>query len=178
MTDKTQLQTLINEISTCLNEYDRLVFDEQFPHELAAPATAEQITQLEHQLGLRLPPSYKAFLELHNGWSDLAGGSKLFACEDHNSQWVKNRIEEWRDVYEGDEFPFSQGIIPLVLGKDESSFLGIDPKAVQENGEMDLVLFDYLKEQSRFKNLVEYLQYRLEILQILIARETQGQADD
>ncbi|MGW8529749.1 MULTISPECIES: SMI1/KNR4 family protein [Nocardiopsidaceae] len=41
----------------------------------SAPATAEEVEQAERRLGLQvsLPPSYRAFLQVTNGWDDAGG---------------------------------------------------------------------------------------------------------
>ena len=36
--------------------------------QLGPPASEEQIAKLEQKIGIALPPSYRAFLTIHNGW--------------------------------------------------------------------------------------------------------------
>lgn len=173
------LQSLIQELAEAKRAYDRLVFDEQQPHELGPPASPDQIAKLEKILRRRLPPSYHAFLELHNGWSDFDGGSKLLATEDQEAQWVKERIKYWSDLIEDDtENPFQQGAIPVLLGEDENHFLVLDPRSAQENGEMDFVDYDYGQEHRRFKDFTSFLENSLKITQALIDRETKGSTDE
>ncbi|MFD8203865.1 SMI1/KNR4 family protein [Streptomyces sp. NPDC059701] len=40
----------------------------------APPATREEIAAAEERLGTRLPPSYRGFLEVSNGWRGGGGG--------------------------------------------------------------------------------------------------------
>ncbi len=49
------------------------------PH---APAKPEDLGRLEAHWELPLPPSYRAFLELHDGYEGLALGGDLFAVAD------------------------------------------------------------------------------------------------
>jgi hypothetical protein len=171
------LAHVVSDLVAALREYDELVFDEILSHDLGVPATQGQIEALERNLGISLPPSYRVFLELHNGWSDFAGGAKLLSCEDHGSQWVSARIDEWADLTDDDANPFAHGAIPVLLGLDESSFLVIDPREKREQREMDLVMYDYMQEERRFPDFLSFLQYRLMILRALINRERNGIAD-
>jgi hypothetical protein len=174
----TELENLINAIREAQREYDRLVFDEVLSHELGPPADPRQIERLEEALGVALPRSYRAFLELHDGWSDFAGGAKLLSVQDHASEWVRQRIEDWGELVDKAHDPFASGAVPVLLGTDESSFLVLDPSSRRADGEMDLVLYDYMQEERRFPNFPSYLEYRLAILRALIERETEGLPDD
>src|SRR3954453_21247224 len=115
MKDDTSLETLIRELMEAMLEYDRLAFDEERPHELGPPASPKQIAKLEGILGKSLPPSYRAFLELHNGWSHFDGGAKLLAVEDHESKWAKERLQAFARGFEDvAENPFEIGAIPVL----------------------------------------------------------------
>ena len=187
MKDDTLLETLIRELMEAKLEYDRLAFDEEQPHELGPPASPKQIAKLESLLGKSLPPSYRAFLELHNGWSGLDGGAKLLAVEDHGSKWVKERLgtfesgfedaEDFEDV-EVKENPFKIGAIPVLLGTDEYNFLVLDPRKVRKNGEMDFVMYYYLEEEDRFKDFTSYLRDHLDVMRRLIKEEKHGTPDE
>jgi hypothetical protein len=179
MQDATALETLIREIMEAMLEYDRLAFDEEKPHELGPPASPKQIAKLESILGKSLPPSYRAFLELHNGWSHFDGGAKLLAVEDHESKWVKGRLQEFAGGFEGfAENPFEIGAIPVLLGTHENNFLVLDPGKVRKTGEMDFVAYDSLEEEDRFKDFTSYLRGQLEVLRRLIEIEKHGTRDE
>jgi hypothetical protein len=178
MPNTVTLKELINKLSAALSEYDRLVFDEEQSREKGPPASQYQIEQLESILGRSLPPSYRAFLELHNGWSNFAGGAKLLAVEDHGSEWVKQQMDYWSSLVDDGKDPFKMGAIPVLLGVHENSFLVMDPNSVRENGEMDFVMYDYMHEEDRFEDFKSFLQKKLERLQMLIDRETKGVPDD
>ncbi len=144
MKKDTSLKALIREIMEAKLEYDRLAFDEERPHELGRPATPKQIGKLERILGKPLPPSYRTFLELHNGWSHFDGGAKLLAVEDHGSKWVKDMLVMFKNGYEDvGENPFDTGTLPVLLGPDVHNFLVLDPTKVRKDGEMDFVMYDY-----------------------------------
>jgi hypothetical protein len=172
------LPALIEQIDTALRTYDRLAFDEEVEHRLGNPCTPKQIAKLEKLLGRPLPPSYKAFMELHNGWSDLAGDAKLLAVEDHGREWVQERLDDMEELF--DEFgpvnPFAQGAIPVLLGEDSQSVLYVDPRTERADGEMDFVALDIVEEERRFNDFTAFLTHKLELLERLIAKQTKGAA--
>lgn len=67
-----------------------------------AGATEEQITRAEVRLGTRLPPSYRAFLAVSNGWrfrAHVTSGLWLWPVED--IEWFAVRHREWIDAWMG-----------------------------------------------------------------------------
>jgi cell wall assembly regulator SMI1 len=179
MDGHAKLKKLIRELVDCKKEYARLAFDEEEPIELAAPCTPKQIAKLEGRFGRALPPSYRAFLELHNGWDDYFGSAKLLAVEDHEQEWVKEKVHGFSGYL--NEFkkdnPFKHGAMPIMLGKDERIFVVVDPSTVRKDGEMDFVQFDITVEESRHKDFLAYLEYDLETGKELIEQEKTGKKD-
>jgi len=76
---------------------------ERLPQEVLAAqwlgyfaATEEQIALTEVRLGARLPPSYRAFLAVSNGWRLVDGVTdRLRSVEDIN--WFAERHQDWID---------------------------------------------------------------------------------
>jgi hypothetical protein len=66
-----------------------------FGHSAASPRA---IAELEARLGVRLPPSYRAFLELTNGW-DLVDSlfGRLLAAAD--VRWFREEHLEWIEAF-------------------------------------------------------------------------------
>lgn len=180
MKGQHELQQLIQDLAEAKREYDRLVFDEEDEHELGPPASAKQLAKLESIIGKFLPPSYRSFLELHNGWCDFAGGAKLLEIDDQGSAWVEKRLKELGELLfeENSKNPFLNGAIPILLGKDENSFLVLDPNKVQKNGEMDFVMYDYGIEERRFSDFTSFLRNDLKLMQRLIENEKHGISDE
>jgi hypothetical protein len=176
MNTQVEIINLIKKLAEAQIEYDRLVFDEEEEHKLGSPASQKQIDKLENILKKPLPPSYCAFLELHNGWSDFDGGAKLLSTEDQEDVWVKERIKNIGELFfEGDsKNPFLNGCIPILLGKEEHNYLVLDPNTVRKDGEMDFIMYDYGQVEECFKNFISFLQDSLKIKQELIEEEKLG----
>jgi len=175
MKDRKNLEELIRSLGEAKREYHRLAFDEEHIPELGPPASPAQIAKLERLIGKPLPPSYRNFLELHNGWKDFSGGASLLAVEDHESEWVKEKIRYWSDLFEDDsKNPFAKGAIPILFGEDENHFVVLDAETVQEDGEMEFVDYDYTEEHQRFNDFTSFLKYDLKIAKQLIDNQRLG----
>jgi hypothetical protein len=178
MTDSVTLIALIDEMTTALCEVDRLMFDEELPHDLGPPASSRQLAVFERKLGAPLPPSYRKFLELHNGWDNLVGDAKILAAEDHDSDWVKEKLQALGILfYEVGKDPLASGSVPVMLGTDARGFLLVDPGTVRPDGEMDFVAYDLGHEEKRFPDFEAFLRRKLYLLRRMIADETQGKKD-
>jgi hypothetical protein len=60
-------------------------------------ATPAQIAQAEHRLGTTLPPSYRDFLRVTNGWNILNGSvDKVYSTEEVD--WLRVRHQPWIDI--------------------------------------------------------------------------------
>jgi cell wall assembly regulator SMI1 len=182
MTDnKDELKRLIEELSGARNEYYRLRFDEPSPDKLGRPCPPKQIARLEQTLGWNLPPSYRTFLELHDGWDNFDGGAKLLSLEDQRSVWVSERVGDFGELFDENpdaENPFSAGAIPIMMGQHENNFVVLDPRKPKPNGEMQFVAYDYSEKERSFKDFIAYLSHKLTITRKLIQRQRLGRQDD
>jgi hypothetical protein len=62
------------------------------------PATDEQIAAAEARLGVALPPSYKAFLKVTNGWRQTGGAvERLLPVEEID--WLRVLHSDWIDAW-------------------------------------------------------------------------------
>ena len=59
-------------------------------------ATEEEIRAAEARLGCQLPPSYRAFLQVSNGWRTLDGW-EIWSTD--KIDWFRVRNQEWSDIY-------------------------------------------------------------------------------
>lgn len=60
-------------------------------------ATEEQIVAAETRLGIILPPSYRMFLKITNGWPAIPGPCRLYSTSEINWFCLENQdwIDEW-----------------------------------------------------------------------------------
>jgi hypothetical protein len=101
-----------------------------------AGATEEQIVGLEAHLGVRLPPSYRAFLSVTNGWRNTTPFiDKLWSTDE--IEWFAVRNQDWIDAY-------------------------VEP-AADLPPITDAEYLDYSEQQSSVHFRTEYLQSALEI---------------
>ncbi len=179
MTDPSELAELVAALQDAFREQDQLLFDEEYEHRLGAACTAARVDELEQRLRIRLPPSYRAFLMLHDGWTRFTGDGVVLSCADFFADWVRRRIAALSVLfYERGPDPFERGAFPLVLGEDARTFLVADPTTARENGEMDLILYDLTRESRRFPDFVAFLRYKLEVVHAIIESERNGNDDD
>jgi SMI1 / KNR4 family (SUKH-1) len=110
-------------------------------------ATDEQIARAETRLGITLPPSYRAFLKVTNGWQHATLFiNKLWSTEE--IEWFNVRHPEWIDA---------------LLEKFGSSVADSSQGSFRSHSIPDDEYFVYGDEQDCSKIRVEYLQQILEI---------------
>jgi hypothetical protein len=101
-----------------------------------AGAPEDQIREAEQRLGRRLPPSYRSFLGVSNGWRNLGAFiDQLWPVD--QVDWFRVRNQEWIDAYTG-------------------PYAGLDPLSDDE-------YFTYGEEQDPARFRTEYLGSCLEI---------------
>ncbi len=180
MPKRSTLPDLIKQLSEAQRAYERLAFDEENEHPLGKPCSQKQILTLEKRLGKPLPPSYRAFMELHNGWTNFAADAKLLAVEDHKSEWVEERLLDMKELFpEADQDdPFEQGSMLVMVGEDSEEVLYVDPSTVRADGEMDFVALDIVEETGRYKDFTSFLEYKLDLFRRMIDKQTKGTPEE
>ncbi|WP_058044158.1 SMI1/KNR4 family protein [Streptomyces roseifaciens] len=108
-----------------------------------APASAAHIAAAEERLGCRLPPSYRAFLEISDGWRNAGGFVRLLAGTAH-ARWYEDEAgfgEFFREeLVEGSspEEIAQAGMWSRALQLDvesDATYILMDPQDVTGNGE-------------------------------------------
>ena len=112
------------------------------------PASDEQIVEAERRLGIRLPPSYRAFLKISNGWfhpslavSRMASIEEVTFTRDSHSDMV----EAWAELAERDWIEAERDLAAtLMISKlsdfDQGARLMLNPVRIRD-GEMDAWTF-------------------------------------
>ena len=113
-----------------------------------AGATEAQIAQAEARLGRRLPPSYRAFLKVTNGWRQTTPFiNRLWSVK--GLEWLSVRHQAWIDAY----------LERASLTAEAANSGSLTPSIP------DSEYFVYGNDQDCSKIRVEYLQTALEISQ-------------
>ncbi|MFI2608524.1 SMI1/KNR4 family protein [Kitasatospora sp. NPDC018619] len=98
-----------------------------------APASGERITAAEERLGCRLPPSYRAFLEVTDGWRHAGGFVyRLAGSEEARRHEDAFGLSEY--FGEGELEGMWARAVQLDVESDLTTVL-LDPLAVDEDGE-------------------------------------------
>src|SRR5689334_13181109 len=69
-------------------------------HYNRTPATAADIGFIEKEFQVKLPADYKAFLLIRNGWKNFSGDYDLLSTDEMVSMQVREKIEEFREVWQ------------------------------------------------------------------------------
>ena len=171
MTDP-RIEKLVNDLAAAKNEHHLLTTGESSPQQLGPPATPTQIAKLERRLGV-LPPSYRAFLELHDGWARFDGEARILSSEDYDDDWVSERIADLGAAAEdaGAANPFKTGP-PIVLGASEQNFVILELANGLPGTERELVSYDLQEELCRFPDFAAFLAHELGLVRAMIRIES------
>ena len=138
---------------------------------LGAPATEEQVSRLETRLGYKLPPTYRTFLLLHNGWEGFKGDQKLLSTEDHQKgPYAKTVRDLKRQAFEDGDALIVEGLVICIESGNTTSCVVIDTSETDRRGEMEVAVWE-LEEVGRYKDFLEFLKATAKILEKSIAAE-------
>lgn len=141
-------------------------------------ATEDQIVRAEERLGAKLPPSYREFLRVTNGWRSTGYFiGRLWPIEE--VQWFNVRNRQWIDAYE------DAGISPVpddeyfVYGAAQDGFLTmrveyletaleisdigdsciylLNPKVITPDGEWEAWFFSNWGGANRYRSFREMM---------------------
>lgn len=172
MTERAEIAAAVEELVRLRKEYFRLEFDEDNEEEFAGPASALQIHAIQERLGRPVPPTYRAFLELHGGWKNFAADSALLSAADYEEGWVRERLADLNDLFgefESDN-PVQDWGFPILLGATGRMSLFLDKRSARPDGELDYVYYDATEEQERFGSFLDFLNDKITTAKSLIER--------
>jgi hypothetical protein len=110
------------------------------------PAASEvAINKAQKRLGARLPPSYRAFLMLHDGWPRFFDGASLLG----SANLGRRKYEDLaRAAFEAAETPVPLGpprrprastLIPFGADLEGTTLFAFNPSVVQPDGEYEVI---------------------------------------
>ena len=168
-----EMRNLVLELHGAFSRLELLQFDEDYGGVLGEPCSAAQIGAATQDLGRPLPPSYQAFLELHNGWTDFVGEAGLLAVEDRHTEWFRRRVMGISDHLKSFGDPdFVPQAYFLLAHPDVSTVLFLDKSCPTSGGELEVVEFCLREgELDRYPSFETYLSHRLQNVERVIAGE-------
>jgi hypothetical protein len=182
---ESEWKSFLTEYNRELLSYEEVV--ERLPRELIkagwlgySGAAEAEVAAAEKRLAATLPPSYRAFLKVSNGWRfpsvsifDLLPSSKIV--------WFRERNQDWIDAYVGpsedlpfvsdkeyfvygdkqDSCKFRTGYLQTALqvsDEGDSAVLLLNPKIVTPEGEWETWFFaNWLPGAVRYRSFGEWL---------------------
>lgn len=123
-----------------------------------SPATEEDIQRVEHDIGIKLPPSYRNFLSIHNGVRNWEGYFVLFSLNDYYYG------KYWEGIKELKKHAFQEGNtliiegLPIAHNLDTGQTLLLDTTKANKEGEMEVVHYHW-EEMNRYPTFFEYLKF-------------------
>ncbi|WP_305840160.1 SMI1/KNR4 family protein [Photobacterium leiognathi] len=142
---------------------------------LNAPATTQQIDELEFKLQAKLPSDFVACLKIHNGQSGFLSffdGMEFLSCEEIYSQWAV-----WNDLNKSGEFKgilsapepgikndwWNSKWIPFTHnGGGDHLCLDLAPSQSGSTGQVITMWHDMEARELQAKSFQEYFQYYVE----------------
>lgn len=141
-------------------------------------ATELQIEKAEKRLGVKLPPSYRQFLKISNGWPRITYSIfSLLSTEE--IVWFSDANQELIDIWVGgqpfaasdeqylvygegqggyDRFEYLQTALQI-SGEGEQAYYLLNPKIITDNGEWEAWFFaEWLPGTRRYRSFWELMQ--------------------
>ncbi len=150
------------------------------------PASEERIAAMEERLGQQMPPSYREFLKVSDGWRHAGGFVWLLAgTEDahwhNNESGLADMFEEYLDEDAGPEERREADIWRRGLQLDVESDIThvlLDPEDVDEDGEWAVYTWASWRAAppERHANFLEFMRDMFREFHSLLARRMDGEA--
>jgi cell wall assembly regulator SMI1 len=170
---KKRIEAIVQELH---QELTNLSKNDDYSHikpKAHPPATEDQIEEYEKHLGHSLPPSYRAFLELYNGYDWLAYPGHMLSIEDvmPRGRWYED-IVEWKKT--SARYGSGEVLDGIVIGNlgNMNNWVYLDPNRSVDG---ELVLVEWEPEDSdEYPTLVEFLEECLEVARAGSREEDEG----
>jgi hypothetical protein len=166
-----ELESSVEQLFERRAHYHRLKFGTESRQRLGPPADSETLPGLARQWGHPLPPSYVAFLKLHEFWLNFVGDASILAFKERATPAIRKQIQSLANVRkEAHESP--DRIFVVVAGECSEYFVFLDPSSRRADGEMDVVEYDLeLGELRRHADFAAFLDHQLKFWNAKIAEE-------
>jgi cell wall assembly regulator SMI1 len=156
-------EDLVNAVATAVKEAYKArsrfysAMSEPDEQRLGAPAPEVSVRGLEKALGLMLPPSYRAFLLLHDGWKMVDAATDLYSCSELISTAGDPRTKKWRKIAVDHGDSFANSGIVIGGSKFSASKYLLDPLRTNGVGEMPVIEYDKGGIEETYDTFLEFL---------------------
>lgn len=138
--------------------------------ELGPPASEESIKALEAKLDANLPPSYRIFLRLHDGWRMAGAAIDLLSVGDMIAGPRAERIRRWQEAEgEAGDDVAANGLV-IAEGAVVPTKLILDPSTVDASGEW-LLVRNHKGPEETYDSFVAWLEDSVEMYRDLLSDE-------
>ncbi|MFE3147305.1 SMI1/KNR4 family protein [Streptomyces sp. NPDC059218] len=151
------------------------------------PASEERIAAMEERLGRRMPPSYREFLKVSDGWQHAGGFIWLLAgttdaCWHNNESGLADVFEEYLDDDAGPDEQREVDIWRRGLQLDVESDIThvlLDPEDVDGDGEWAVYTWASWRAAppERYANFAEFMRGMYQEFHSLRARPADGEPE-
>ncbi|MEE1769308.1 SMI1/KNR4 family protein [Streptomyces sp. JV185] len=151
------------------------------------PASEERVAAMEKRLGRRMPPSYREFLKVSDGWQHAGGFISLLAgttdARWHNNEsGLADMFEEYMDDDAGPDERREADVWRRGLQLDiesDATYVVLDPEDTGEDGEWAVYTWASWRAAppERYTSFVEFMQSMYQEFHSLRARPADGKPE-
>ena len=170
------MRALVAAIYAANQELSILLRDRDCPQTLGPPCDQASLVRVQRRftrLGVAVPQSYVEFLRVCDGWKGFFAELDLLSGHDQDAGWVAEVARLSHDCL-GPDDPFARmvpvGLIPGAVVR----MVFLDPGAVDEAGEANVVSYVELEEAARFPSFQAYLEWYSASLVEVIGHQKHG----
>jgi cell wall assembly regulator SMI1 len=173
--DRSEMENVIARVVELNATYEQLIELKPRQH-LGPPASDRQIAQLEAYLAIQLPPSYRIFLSLHDGWRGFEANLSLLSIEEQMKGETADYIRSWKaDQWAEGETLLIEGVV-IGIELYTSKAWVLDTSHTDERGEMDVVNWHDFETQ-RDPDFLAMLNTKASYMEELVAEEQKKRSE-
>jgi cell wall assembly regulator SMI1 len=167
---KELIARLIADLVAKLKRVSRLEDYEDIVPRPNPPATVRTISEYEKRIGLKLPSSYRAFLELHNGYDWLAFSGSFLSVQDvcPGGSYYKEIVDWKKSSARYGLGEVLDGLVIAHLGQP-NNWVYLDPNRKSDKDEMVVVKWNPSSSQE-YPDLIGFLRQRIELCEFVLGK--------
>jgi len=194
---KSEIARLIGHLLPCLKRQHEVLYGSVYDGRLHPAPSRRVLAAFLRNRGRCFPPSYRAFLGMHNGASGYVSGFTLVGAAGKHSgrAWrdIDATLQIFRDAWEAQYGPPTPDKIAALEAKsrDEAAYVArmipfgtdfngallvFDPNTRKRDGEMNVLLWDSSGPSRRYRDFITMLRTDLREVKAQIREAEQGAA--